>query len=197
MVWLKTILKSTYKIKVPKRKRRPWALTKLLSKPTCLCFGQNPSTAKGEEKVPLTQHIFPFSTAALAQESGNMICQSMYNKTLVDFSPVQNEREAHEDKSRACTDLSHLIFIAYSPCSRHSGSSRWFWSTFQTQGLMTLSPHSGRLYAWCSTSPSWNFVHISFLLWKFNFIISISWLENKWGNRVALVSQMNLKIPHF
>lgn len=41
----------------------------LLSKPTCLHFGQTPFPVKGEEKVPLTQHIFPFSTAALAQDS--------------------------------------------------------------------------------------------------------------------------------
>lgn len=157
----------------------------------------DPLPCEGWGKGTLIQHIFPFSTAALAQDStweSDLPINVKWNTcrllacTKWEWKPTQTKAERAE--RRACrTDPSQLIFIAYSPCSRHSSCSRWFWSTFQTQGLMTLSPHSGRLYAWCPTSPSWDFAHISFLLQKFSFIISISWLENKWGHRVVDESQ--------
>lgn len=179
--------------KVPKRKRRPWALTKLLSKPTCLHFGQTPFPAKSEEKVPLIQHIFPFYTAALAQDS-------------TWESDLPNNVKQNTCRLLACTKWewkptkTKAQHTDHAAQTYHSSSSLLTHPAPDIQAVLTDSgahsklrvswpypPHSGRLYAWCSTSP-WNFAHVSFLPQKFNFIISISWPENKWGNRVALAS---------
>lgn len=53
----------------------------------------NPLPCKGWGKsLPLTQHISPHQSQHKIQ-LGNLICQSMYNKTFVVFSPVQGKSE--------------------------------------------------------------------------------------------------------
>lgn len=66
MVWLKTILKSTYKIKVPKRKRRPWALTKATFKTNMPVLWSKPLPCKGRGKGTFNSAHLPIFHSSLS-----------------------------------------------------------------------------------------------------------------------------------